>query len=192
MKYELSHDDIRYALYNLLNALSEDGYCTAWIAEVYDDKFIYEDYTECKCYRQKYSKDGDNIEFTGEPVEVFSEWLSKEEKDTLDALKADYAVLKSFKEKYDAAEIKAAKDAVLESAEYAEIKDSDEFKALVSDAEKYSVEEIKTKADLLFAAEMKKKLNFEANKPEVKHSVGINFNKKPSKKDQAYGGLFTD
>ena len=39
---------------------------------------------------------------------------------------------------------------------------------------------------------MKQKLNFEANKPEKKHSVGINFNAKPSKKKQAYGGLFAN
>lgn len=192
LRYELSHDDIRYALYNLLNALSDDGYCTAWIAEVYDDKFIYEDYAEGKCYRQKYSKDGDNVELNGEPIEVFSEWLSKEEKEALDVLKADYATLKSFKENYDAAQVKAEKDAILDSAEYAEIKDSDEFKALIADADKYSVEELKVKADLLFAASMKQKLNFEANKPENKHSVGVNFNAKPSKKKQAYGGLFAN
>ena len=192
LKYELSHDDIRYALYNLLSVMSDDGYCTVWIAEVYDDKFIYENYAEGKCYRQKYSKDEDNVELVGEPIEVFSEWLSKEEKDALDALKADYSILKSFKEQYDAAELKSQKDAVLESAEYAEIKDSDEFKSLVADADKYSVEELKVKADLLFAASMKKKFNFEAVKPEEKHSVGINFNAKPSKKKQAYAGLFAN
>ena len=192
LKYELSHDDIRYALYNLLGAMSDDGYYNVWIAEVYDDKFIYENYAEGKCYRQKYSKDGDNVEFVGESIEVFSEWLSKEEKEALDALKADYSALKSFKEQYDADELKAQKDAVLESVEYAEIADSDEFKALVADAEQYSVEEIKVKADLLFAASMKKKFSFEAAKPENKHSVGININAKTSKKKQAYAGLFAD
>lgn len=192
LSYELSHDDIRHALYNLINAMSEDGYCDAWIAEVYDDKFIYENWAEGKYYRQKYIKTDDIIELDGDPVEVFSEWLSKDEKAALDALKAEYATLKSFKDNYDAAELQAAKDAVLESAEYAEIKDSDEFKALVIDAEKYSVDELKVKADLLFAASMKQKFNFEVNKPEKKHAVGINFNAKPNKKKQAYGGLFAD
>ena len=192
IKYELSHDDIRYALYGLLNALSEDGYCMAWIAEVYDDKFIYEDYAEGKCYRQKYSKDNDNVAFEGDPVEVFSEWLSKEEKDALDALKADYSMLKSFKEQYDAAELKAQKTDVLESVEYAEIKDSDEFKALVADVDKYSVEELKIKADLMFAASMKKKFSFEAKKPEKKHAVSVDLNAKPNKKKEAYGGIFAN
>lgn len=190
IKFELSHDDIRTALYNLLDAYSENGYCYAWIAEVYDNRFIYCDCSEGKYYRQGYSKDGEDISLVDNKVEVFNEWLSKEEKDALDALKADYATLKSFKEQYDAAAIKAEKDAIFESAEYAEIKDSDEFKALVAEADKYSAEELKVKADLLFAASMKQKFNFEANVPEKKHSVGLNFNTKPNKKKQAYGGLF--
>jgi len=192
IKYELSHDDVRYALYNLIAAKSEDDYYYTWIAEVYDSKFIYEDCRENKYYRQKYSKDGDNIALDGDPVEVFSEWLSKEEKEALDALKSDYAALKEFKETYEAEQSKTEKTAILESAEYAEIKDYDEFKALVSEMDKYSVEEIKVKADLLFAAEMKKKFNFEANSEKKPHSVGMNFNAKPNKKKQAYAGLFND
>ena len=191
LKYELSHDDVRYALYNLLAAKSEDDYYYTWIAEVYDSKFIYQDCRENKFYRQKYTKDGDNIALDGEPVEVFSEWLSKAEKDALDELKADYANLKDFKETYDAEQVKAEKEAVLDSAEYAEIKETDEFKALISEMDKYSVEEIKVKADLLFADSMKKKFNFESAQENKMHSVGINFNAKPSKK-KPYGKLFND
>ena len=192
IKYELSHDDVRYALYNLIAAKSEDDYYYTWIAEVYDNKFVYEDYRENKFYRQKYTKDGDNIALDGDPVEVFSEWLSKEEKDALDALKSDYAALKEFKETYDADKTNAEKVSALESAEYAEIKDSDEFKALASDMGKYSVEEIKVKADLLFAAAMKKKFSFEAHTEKKPNSVGINFSVEPDKKKQAYAGLFDD
>lgn len=190
IKYELSHDDIRCALYNLLAAQSEDGYYYTWIAEVYDNKFVYENCMEGKCYRQSYSKEGDNIAFDGEPVEVFSEWLSKEERDALDALKSNYAELKAFKDNYDAEAVKAEKESVFESEEYSEIKESDEFKALIADMDKYSVEEIRVKADLLYAASMKKKFSYEAKKPEKKHSVGMNLEDKPNKKKQAYSGLF--
>lgn len=191
LKYELSHDDVRYALYNLIAAKSEDDYYYTWIAEVYDSKFIYQDCRENKFYRQKYAKDGDNVALDGEPVEVFSEWLSKAEKDALDELKADYANLKDFKETYDAEQIKAEKEAVLDGAEYAEIKETDEFKALISEMDKYSVDEIKVKADLLFADSMKKKFNFESTPEKKNHSVGIHFNAKPSKK-KPYGKLFND
>ena len=103
-------------------------------------------------------------------------------------MRKNYAELKAFKEQYDAAQIKAEKDTILGSAEYTEIKDTDEFKALVADAEKYSVDELKVKADLIFAAAMKKKFSFEAEPK--KKSVGINFNVKPSKRKIAYAGLF--
>ena len=155
------------------------------------NSFIYENYSEnARFYRQKYTKEGDMIAFDGEPVEVFSEWLTQEEVDALNTLKSEYAELKSFKEQYDANALKAEKDAVFESAEYAEIKETEEFKALVADADKYSVNEIKVKADLIFAAAMKEKMNFEVAEPVKTHSVSINLNAKPDKK-KPYGRLFS-
>ena len=193
IKFELSHSDVRTALYNLLNAYSEDGYSYAWIIEVYDNKFIYEDWTDegYKFFRQTYSKDGDNVAFDGDRVEVFNEWLSKAEKDALDELKSHYAELKAFKENYDAITLKSEKDAVLASAEYDEIRESDEFKALMSKMDDYSVDDLKVQADLLFAAFMKKKFSFAASsEANANKTLGLNFNAKPSKKKSAYGGLF--
>lgn len=195
VEFELSHDDIRMALYGLLESTwDENSY--AWVCEVYDNYFIYQKETygddgyEYKYYKQGYSKNEDNVELSGDPVEVFSTFVTESEKTALDMIRSQYEELKAFKDQYDAAQTKAQKDEILESAEYAEIKDSEEFKALVADAEKYSVDELKVKADLIFAAAMKKKFNFEA-KPEKK-SVGINFNAEPDKKKQAYSGLFDD
>ena len=195
IEFELSHDDIRMALYGLLESTwDENSY--AWVCEVYDNYFIYQKETygdegyDYKYYKQGYSKNEDNVELSGDPVEVFSTFVTESEKTALDMIRSQYEELKAFKDQYDAAQTKAQKDEILESAEYAEIKDSEEFKALVADAEKYSVDELKVKADLIFAAAMKKKFNFES-KPEKK-SVGINFNAEPDKKKQAYSGLFDD
>lgn len=193
VEFELSHDDIRMALYGLLESTwDENSY--AWVCEVYDAYFIYQKETygddgyEYKYYKQGYSKNEDNVELSGDPVEVFSTFVTESERTALDMIRSQYKELKAFKDQYDAAQTKAQKDEILESAEYAEIKDSEEFKALVADAEKYSVDELKVKADLIFAAAMKKKFNFEA-KPEKK-SVGIIFNAEPDKKKTAYAGLF--
>lgn len=194
VEFELSHDDIRMALYGLLESTwDENSY--AWVCEVYDNYFIYQKETygdegyDYKYYKQSYSKNEDNVELSGDPVEVFSTFVTESEKTALDMIRSQYDELKAFKENVEKQELKVQKDAILESAEYAEIKDSEEFKALVADAEKYSVDELKVKADLIFAAAMKKKFNFEA-KPEKK-SVGINFNAKPNKKS-AYGNLFNN
>lgn len=190
--FEISHDDIRVGLYNLLSARSDDPYYYNWIITVFDSKFYYEDCIEGKFFCQKYSRSGDNLALEGDPVEIFSEWVTKEEKEALEKMKADYAVLKEFKENVEATELKAEKDAVFASPEYAEICESEEFKALVADAEKYSVEEIKVKADLLFAAHVKTVGNFAAAKPAKKSSIGINLKSKPNKKAQAFGGLFNE
>lgn len=192
VEFALSFDDIRMALYNLLIA-SMDEYSYGWICETYDDHFVYqkESYAngyEAHYYKQNYSKDGENISFSGEPVEVFTEFVTESEKTALDMIRSQYEELKAFKENVEKQELKVQKDAILESAEYTEIKDSDEFKALVADADKYSVDELKVKADLIFAAAMKKKFSFEAEPK--KKSVGINFNVKPSKRKIAYAGLF--
>ena len=194
VEFELSHDDIRMALYGLLESTwDENSY--AWVCEVYDNYFIYQKETysderyDYKYYKQSYSKNEDNVELSGDAVEVFSTFVTESEKTALDMIRSQYDELKAFKEQYDAAQSKAEKESVLNSTEYAEIKDSEEFKALVADMDKYSVDELKVKADLIFAAAMKKKFNFEV-KPEKK-SVGINFNAKPNKKS-AYGNLFNN
>ena len=194
VEFELSHDDIRMALYGLLESTwDENSY--AWVCEVYDNYFIYQKETygdngyDYKYYKQSYSNVDDNIALSGDPVEVFSTFVTESEKTALDMIRSQYEELKAFKEQHDAAQSKAEKESVLNSAEYAEIEDSDEFKVLVNDMDKYSVDELKVKADLIFAAAMKKKFSFEAKDEKKPKSVGINFNTKSGKKS-AYGNLF--
>ena len=191
LTYELSHDDIRAALYSLLAAESDDYYYT-WIIEVYDDKFIYQDYMEDKFYRRGYSKDDETVALSEDKVEVFNEWLSKAEKDALDALKSDYAALKEFKSNYDESVIKAQKTEILDKAEYECLAEDKDFVQLRTEMDKYSVEEISTKADLIFAAHMKSTMEFSAKdegkkKPQV---LGFSVDNKKEKKKKAYGNLF--
>lgn len=191
LQYKLSHDDIRSALYSLLAAASEDGYYYTWIVEVYDNEFIYQDYLEDKFYRQNYSKDGDNVSLGESKVEVFNEWLSKEERDALETLKADYAALKSFKENYEADKLKTEKDAIFAREEYSVLADNEAFKTLMSEAEKYSVEEIESKVKSVFADHVIKTGTFSAkndSKNKAK-TIGFNFSAEVTETG-AYGGLF--
>ena len=192
LKYELSHDDIRSALYSLLAAESDEDYYYTWILEVFDDKFIYQDYMENKFYRRGYSKDGDNVALDDNKVEVFNEWLSQAEKDALDALKADYAALKAFKETYDASVIKAQKNEILDKAEYECLAENKDFVQLRTDMDNYSIEEVSTKADLIFAAHMKSTMEFSAKDDGKKKSqvIGFSVNTQKEKKKKAYGKLF--
>ena len=198
MSFEVSHEDIRSALFSLLGAYEEQDAEWYWITNVYDDYFVYENWSGEKIYKQSYTVDGDNVAFSGDRQEVFKMILTESEKLAIEKMREDYSALeikynelKEFKEQYDAAEIKAEKDAIFANAEYVEIRESEEFQALIADADKYSVDEIKVKADLIFAASMKKKFNFKVEKPEIKNSVSININEKPEEK-RAYAGLFDE
>ena len=193
-KVEISHEDIRYALYNLLGEYEANDNEWYGIYAVYDDYFIMQGWIYGKFYKQGYAIDGENVSLEGERTELFQMLLTESEKLAVDKLRGDYAELeskynelKTFKDNYDAAEQKAAKDAIFADEAYESIRESDEFKTLMSDAEKYSVEEIQNKCDLLFAASIKK-AQFAA-KDKKSHSLGFNFSKKEDKKS-AYGNLF--
>lgn len=193
IEFEMSHDDIRMALYSLLESSWDDN-SYSWICEVYDNYFVYQKETysdsgyESKYYKQSYSKSADNVELTGDAVEVFSTFVTESEKTALDMISSQYDELKAFKDNYEAEQQKAKKDAIFDNEVYDDIRESDEFKALIKDAAKYSIDEIQNKCDLLFAANVKK-MKF-ATKDNKLHSLGFNFNKKEDKKTSAYGNLF--
>lgn len=187
LTYVISHEDIKNSLYNLMYANGNYGY----IIETYDDSFIYQDWDDEKFYKQDYSIDGDNVSFGDNKVEMFQEWLTQSEKDALAALKAEYAVLKEFKDKYDLAEVSAKKDEIFNRDEYAILVEDESFAELKKNADKYSVEEIEEKVKVIFADHVMKDGQFsmthnDEKKPTKK--VGFNFGK-PAKK-QAYGNLF--
>lgn len=193
IEFEMSHDDIRMALYSLL-ASSWDDNSYSWICEVYDNYFVYQKETysdsgyESKYYKQSYSKSADNVELTGDAVEVFSTFVTESEKTALDMIRSQYDELKAFKDNYEAEQQKVQKDAIFGNEVYDDIRESDEFKALVNDSARYSIDEIQNKCDLLFAANVKK-MQFAA-KDKKPHSLGFNFNNKEYKKTSAYGNLF--
>lgn len=195
---ELSHEDVRYSLYQLLSQYDEVDNEWYYIRNVYDSHFIFQGWCNNKLYKQAYAVDGETVAFDGDRQEMFEMILTESEKLSIEKMREDYAALetqyaelKAFKDQYDAAQLKAEKDEVFESAEYAEIKETDEFKALVAEADKYSVEELKVKADLIFAASMKQKLNFESTTKDSK-ATAITFSVKTTDEvnSKPYGDLF--
>ena len=191
VEFEMSHDDVRMALYSLLES-SWDENSYSWICEVYDNYFVYQKETysdsgyKCNYYKQNYSKNNDNVELSGDAVEVFSTFVTESEKTALDMMRTQYDELKKFHDETIAAQEQAKKDAILNDEKYSEIADTEQFAELKKDAAKFSVEELETKAKLIFAdvvmakgEHIEKKIN----------KIGFNFSEKP-KKAQAYGGLF--
>lgn len=187
LTWQISHEDIRNSLYNLMAAEGE----YPWIVNTYDNSFIYQSWEDGRFYKRGYSVDGDNVALGDDIVEVFSEWLTQEEKDAIAALKADYAKLKEFKESAELAEVNAKKDAIFDREEYSVLADYTAFAELKKNAEKYSVEEVEEKAKVIFADYVMQKGQFaleHKNEKKPTKKVGVNFDK-PAKK-KAYGNLF--
>jgi hypothetical protein len=195
---ELSHEDVRYALYNLIGVYEEEDNEWYSIRSVYDNYFYMQGWCTNKLYKVGYAVDGENVSLEGERQEMFEIIVSESEKIALEKMREDYAALetqynelKAFKENYDATELKAKKDAILARTEYAVLADDEAFKELVENAEKYSVDELETKADLIFAKFVKVNGEYSVkNEPNKPSTIAFNFNAKPNKKKTAYGGLF--
>ena len=207
--FELSHEDIRYALYNLLAPVEDADGEWYFIDQVFDDRFEYENWEGTKIYRQGYKKDGDIISFEGDRIELFQERLTKEEKDELDKIRDNYSLLetenKELKEvsaEYE--EVKPElerlqgfeKDILAEQRKVAEeelfgnfedkLKDNEEYEELKTNSEKYSIEELEKELALLY---VKKTANFSLQKPNT--SIKVNVNPIEDKKeDSRYGDLY--
>lgn len=196
--FEISHEDIRGALNNLIRVYDEEDNDWYWVTNVYNDYFIFENWMGDKLYKQSYEVDGDNVSLSGDRQQMFKMILTESEKLAIEKMREDYAALetqynelKAFKDNYDAVELKTKKDAIFAREEYSVLADDEAFKELVASAENYSVEELDIKADVIFAKYVKAKGEFstqtEVNKPKT---IGLNFEAKENKKKKAYGSLF--
>lgn len=199
--FEISHEDIRGALYNLISIYDEEDNEWYFITNVYDDYFIFENWMGDKLYKQSYEVDGDNVSLSGDRQEMFKMILTESEKLAIEKMREDYSALeakynelKVFKDNYDATELKTKKDAIFAREEYSVLAEDEAFKALIADAEKFSVDEVEAKAKAIFADYVIKTGEFSVKKDEAKKPQVLDFSidTKKEKKKKAYGNLFND
>ena len=146
--YELSHDDIRCALYALLVPYEEADNTYYYISEVFDDYFVYESWCNGgTIYGQGYVKDEETVSFEGERYELFRELLTASEKAELEAMRSNYAAISEKLKVYEDAETEAKKVELLNAEDYASIRDNEVFAELVEDHANISFEELQAKCD---------------------------------------------
>ena len=159
--FELSHDDIRGALYELLKPYEEADNEWYWIMEVFNDHFVYQGLTG-KYYGQDYSTEGDTVSFEGERYELYLEYLKASEKAELDNMRSNYSSIQAELNKYKEAEAYADKMTVFEDESYSNYLETDEFKELISEetVKKFTKEELQEKADAALGKLVKKNKTF--------------------------------
>ena len=146
--YELSHDDIRCALYALLVPYEEADNTYYYISEVFDSYFVYESWCNGgTIYGQGYIKDEETVSFEGERYELFRELLTASEKAELEAMRSNYAAISEKLKVYEDAEIEAKKVELLNADDYASIRDNEVFAELVKDHADISFEDLQSKCD---------------------------------------------
>lgn len=184
--FEISHEDIRVALYNLLYKIEENDDEYYYINAVYDDYFIYSSWDESKIYKHAYSVEGDNVSLADERTQLFKEYLTTSEKATLDEMRANYETLENKVNNYEKKESREAKNKILSQEVYSALIDTDGFKELKSKIDEYTVEEIQDKVDLLLAHCIKKgEFSFNGTNNTIKLSL-----KDEEKEKKPYGTLF--
>ena len=192
-EFSLTLDDITYAIYDLVNTMYADVDNTYYYVSVYEDNYvIMHDYWNGHSYKQGYAREGDNFTLVGDRIEVYANWLTKEEENALNDMRANYSAIESKLHEYQLKEENAQKDAMFVSEEYSSISDKEEFKALAENHVEFSVEELKNKLDSIILEYAKKGgLNF-AVETENKgvHKVNLPIVTKAKNKPGRYGNLF--
>lgn len=179
VSFELSHDDIRCALYDLIRSFGEQDGTWYYISEVYDDYFVMEG--NHTLYGMKYVKKGDKIELFGDRYPLYKELLTKEEKAQLDEMRSEYKELKKKVEDKEKSEI-------LKDEDYEPFIEEFEFKELISNKDKYSLETFKQKAELAFAQCVRKAGTYSKKNNNLRFNVK-NASARENKKSR-YGNIF--
>lgn len=190
-EFELSLDDINYALHTLVNdTYSEQDNCWYGVS-VYESHVIMQDWWTGKAYKQSYKREDDNFSLTGDRVEVYSNWLTKEEEAAIAELRSNYALIESELNTYKLAEENANKDALFASAEYSAIVESEEFMSLANNHNDFSLDELKNKLDSMLLEFAKSgKLNYSLVKTNTVVANKVTLPIKDQKKKSRYGSIF--
>lgn len=194
IKFEISHEDLRWALYNLIDqydSLDNDWYS---ISAVYDEYFVMESWSSGMIYGQKYTKDGDSVALDGERYRLYRELLTESEKAELESMRSNYSEIKIKLEKFEKEESDSLKATIFEKKEYKNFLDTEEFKNLKADSDKYSYEELSEKAELAFS-KCVQRLGFSLNDEEPSNTPVAKKNlpyDKQNKKKSRYGSIFSN
>lgn len=192
--FEISHDDIRYALYNLLSSYEDADNEWYYITGVYDSYFVYESWDGGKIYGQKYTKDNDNVALNGERYSLHKTYLTDSEYAEIESMRSNYAELKAFKENVEKNELHSKKESLLADEKYSVLSDNEAFMELKKNMDNYSLDDLETKAKVIFADYVSSVGNFSLNSSNENKSHSMQLfgdsNTRRNSRSGRYGDIF--
>lgn len=195
-EFSLSLQEKVQALYELVCSTYEEADNEWYGVTCYENPnyVVMHGYFYGRHYRQDYKVENDSYSLVGDRVQVYEQYLTQEEMDALETMKADYQSLKEFKANIEKENYENAVNALIEDVRFDSIRDSEEFKAVVKDAEKYTLEELETKFKVIFADMEMNNMTF-SQKEISKQKSGKMFSL-PSRGtnpvSSKYGGIFSE
>lgn len=190
--FEISHDDIRYALYNLLSSYEDADNEWYYITDVYDSYFVYESWDGGKIYGQKYTKDNDNVALDGERYSLHKTYLTDSEYAEIESMRSNYAELKAFKENVEKNELHSKKESLLADEKYSVLSDNEEFTELKKNMDNYSLDDLETKAKVIFADYVSSVGNFSLNSSNKNKSHSMQLFGDPNTRRNSRSGRYGD
>ena len=149
--FEIALDEKIWALSDLVNTQYGESDNCWYSVKVYENYLIMSDYWTGIAYKQTYSQDGDNFSLTGDRVEVYATYLTKEELDEVEAMRSNYESLVEYKENAEFAKLHTQREEILNAEKYNDLRDTDEFKTLVENMDQYSLIDLEKEAKVIFA-----------------------------------------
>ena len=198
--YEVSLDEKIYAIQDLVNLTYGESDNTYYGVKVYENYVIMLDYWSGRAYKQSYSQEDDSYTLTGDRVEVYSIWVTKEEEESLNEMRSNYASLEQFKVDTEKAQLHAEREAIIYNEKYSVLSEKDEnnnykneaYAKLVSEMDNYSLDDLEKELKSVFADYITNGGQFAyAGETESKSNVSKKtFATPTSKKTSRYGNLF--
>ena len=188
-EFSISLSEKINAISTLVNETYEsDG--TWYYVDVFDEEkyVIMQDLWNGKAYKQSYKVKKDSYSLSGDRVEVFSIFVTADERKKLDDMRVNYASISEKLAKYEA---EPAKMEILNSESYAKIAETKEFVELRDNHFDLSVEEVSAKADAILLDYAKAgNINFSAEEKKKSGMTKLPIQTKSNKKSR-YGSLFS-
>ena len=194
VEFSISLNEKIRAIGDLVNATYSEVDNTYYGVTAYDKYVVMEDWFSGRFFKQDYSEVDGVFSLVGERVEVFAEFVTEDELNSLNEMRNNYSSILDELNKYKYAEEYADKMTVFDDESYSDYLDTDEFKAIMEKefVDKYSKEELSEKADATLGKLVKasKKFSYSTKSVEKKVSsirisdIDTVVEKKP------YGNLF--
>ena len=193
--FAVSLQDKIYNIQDLVNQTYAEADNTYYGVSVYDSYVIMQDWCSGRYFKQSYTDENDTYTLTGDRIEVYAEFVTKDELDELNDMRSNYSTVVNELNQYKYNEEFADKMTVFEDEAYADYLETDEFKTLMSKetVDKYSKDELVEKADATLGKFVKSTKTFSYTENKAKKSIAsvkvfsdVSKTRKPSR----YGDLF--